>query len=68
MDILDCSCSVKFLGHKMGETCLGLNTSYERNRVRFPMPTQTHVSDNRRNGYGHLNTGMCGVRWLLKFC
>jgi hypothetical protein len=32
MDRLDCSCSVRFLGHKMGgETCYGLNTTSERN-------------------------------------
>jgi hypothetical protein len=22
----------------------------------FPAPTQTHIFDNRSNGYGHLNT------------
>jgi hypothetical protein len=30
MDRLDCSCSVRFLGHKMGETCYGPNTTSER--------------------------------------
>jgi hypothetical protein len=55
IDRLDCSCSVRFLGHKMGETCKGTNT-------------QTHVSDNRSNGYGLLNTATCGVHRSLKFC
>jgi hypothetical protein len=31
------------------------------------MPTQTHIFDNRNNGYGYLNTAMCGVCRLLKF-
>jgi hypothetical protein len=31
MNRLDCSCSVRFLGHKMGETCLGLNATSEKN-------------------------------------
>jgi hypothetical protein len=32
------------------------------------MPTQTHVSDNRRNSYGLLKTATCGVRRSPKFC
>jgi hypothetical protein len=31
LDRLDCSCSVSFLGHKIGETCLGPNTASEIN-------------------------------------
>jgi hypothetical protein len=31
MDRLDCSCSVRYLGHMMGETCNGANTTSERN-------------------------------------
>jgi hypothetical protein len=67
MDRFGCSCSVRFFGHKMGETCCGPNTAFERNRVSFLTPTQTHVSDNRSNGYGLLNTATCGVHRLLKF-
>jgi hypothetical protein len=67
MDRLDCSCSVRFLGHKMGETCQGLNTTSKRNCVSFPTPRQTPVSDNRTNGYGHLSTTTCRVHRLLKF-
>jgi hypothetical protein len=29
MDRSDCRCSVRFLGHKMGESCYGLNTISE---------------------------------------
>jgi hypothetical protein len=31
MDRLDCSCSVRFLGHNMGDTCQGPNTTSEIN-------------------------------------
>jgi hypothetical protein len=37
---------VRFLGHKIGETCRDLNTKSEGNKLRFPMPTQTQVFDN----------------------
>jgi hypothetical protein len=47
---------VRFLGHKMVETCWGLNTCSEGNKLIFPTPTQTHIFDNRSNGYDHLGT------------
>jgi hypothetical protein len=31
MDRLDCRCSVRFLDHKVGESCYVLNTTSERN-------------------------------------
>jgi hypothetical protein len=45
-------CLVRFLGHKMSETCWGLNTSSVDNELSFPTSTQTHIFDNRGNGYG----------------
>jgi hypothetical protein len=47
---------VRFLGHKMGETCCSLNTESEGNKLIFPTPTQIHIFDNRSNGYGRLST------------
>jgi hypothetical protein len=44
------------LGHKMGETSWGLNTSSEGNKVSFLTPTQTHVFDNCSNCYVRLST------------
>jgi hypothetical protein len=49
-------CFVRSLGHNMGETCYGQNKKSGGNKLSFPMPTQTHVFDNRSNGYGHLST------------
>jgi hypothetical protein len=43
-------------GPQRGETCWGLNTKTGGNQLSFPTPTQTHVSDNRCNGYGRLTT------------
>jgi hypothetical protein len=59
-------CLVRFLGHKMIETCCGQNTWSEDHLLSFPMPTQTHISDMHSHGYGHFGTATCGVRDLLK--
>jgi hypothetical protein len=61
-----CSCLVRSLGHKMGETCWDLNTWSEDHLLSFPTPTQTQVSDAHSHGYGHFSTATCGVRDLLK--
>jgi hypothetical protein len=34
--------------------------------LRFPTPTQTHVSDTHMHGYGHFGTATCGVSSLLE--
>jgi hypothetical protein len=56
----------QFLGHKMGETCWGLNTRSKAHLFSFLTPTQTHVSDAHNHSYGHFGTAMCGVSGLLK--
>jgi hypothetical protein len=59
-------CLVRFLGHKIGETCWGLNTRSEADLLSFLTPTQTHVFDAHSHGYGHFGTATCGVSSLLK--
>jgi hypothetical protein len=68
MDKLDSRCLVRVLGHKMGETCMGLNTTSKGLYISFPTPTQTHVSDNRSNVTAVYTQPTCGVQRLLKFC
>jgi hypothetical protein len=41
--------------HKMSETHWGLNTSPGDNKLRLATPTQTHIFDNRSNGYDRLS-------------
>jgi hypothetical protein len=55
LDGLGHECLIRFLGHKEGETCWGLNTETGGSQLSFPSPTQTHVFDNRNNSYGHLS-------------
>jgi hypothetical protein len=43
-------------GHKKCETWWGLFTDSIDHLLRFPTPTDTHVSGNHNNGYGHLKT------------
>jgi hypothetical protein len=50
----------------MGETCWDMNTRSEAHLLRFLTPTQTHVSNAHRHGYGHFSTATCGVSSLLK--
>jgi hypothetical protein len=57
---------VRFLGHKISETCYGLHTRSEYHLLSFPTPTQTHVSDAHSHSYGHFGTATCGVSGLLK--
>jgi hypothetical protein len=59
-------CLVRFLGYKMGEPCWGLNTKCGGNKLRFPTPTQTHVFDNRSNGYSHLSTTHVRSWWVAE--
>jgi hypothetical protein len=40
-------------GPQEGNTCWGLNTSFEGNMLSFLAPTGTHVFDNHSNSYGH---------------
>jgi hypothetical protein len=45
-----------FWATKEGETCWGLKTKTEDNKLIFQSITQTHVFDKHNNGYGHLST------------
>jgi hypothetical protein len=56
MDRLGHKCLVRFLGHKGGETCWGLNTKSGGNQLSFLTPTQTHVFNSCSNGYGRSST------------
>jgi hypothetical protein len=47
---------IRFLGPKICKTCSGQNTKSRGNKLSFLTPTQTHISDNRSNSYGHLST------------
>jgi hypothetical protein len=51
MDRLDCKCFIRFLEHKMGETCWRLSTRSRGNKISFLTPTQTHIFDNWSNVY-----------------
>jgi hypothetical protein len=55
LDRLGIRCLIRFLGHKMSETHWGLNTSPGDNKLRLTTPTQTHIFDNRSNGYDRLS-------------
>jgi hypothetical protein len=59
-------CLVRFLQHKMVETCWGLNTRSEAHFLSFPTPTQTNISNTHSHSYGHFRTAACGVSGLLK--
>jgi hypothetical protein len=49
-------CLVRFLGPKMCKTCCGQNKKSRGNKLSFPMPTQTYVSDNHSHSYARLST------------
>jgi hypothetical protein len=66
LDRLVYRCLVRFLGHKMNETCWGQNTRSENHFLSFPTPTQRHVSDAHSHSYGHFSTATCGVSSLLE--
>jgi hypothetical protein len=66
LDRLAYMCLVWFLGHKMGETCWGLNTRPEAHFLSFSMRTHTHVSDMHSHSYAHFDTATFGVSGLLK--
>jgi hypothetical protein len=66
LDRLVYKCLVRFLCHKMGETCRGLNTRSEDHLLSFSTPTQTHISDAHSHSYGHFGTATCGVSGLLE--
>jgi hypothetical protein len=53
-------------GHKMRETCWGLNTDSEGHLLCFSLPTHTHVSDTHSHSYGYFGTAMCRVSGLLE--
>jgi hypothetical protein len=53
MDRLDIQVLIRFLGHKEGGTCWGLNTKSGGNQLSFLTPTQKHVFNNRSNSYSH---------------
>jgi hypothetical protein len=40
----------------MSETCWGEKTSSVGNKLSFPTPTQTHIFNNRSNGYVRFST------------
>jgi hypothetical protein len=66
LDRLVYRCLVRFLVHKIGQTCWGLHTRSEDHLLSFPTPTQTHISHTHSHGYGHFSTATCGVSGLLK--
>jgi hypothetical protein len=49
LDRLGHKCLIRFLGHKEGEICWGLNTKPRGNQLIFPTPTLTHVFNSRSN-------------------
>jgi hypothetical protein len=53
-------------GHKMSETCWGLNISSEAYLLSFLMPTQTHISYAQSHGYGCFGTATCRVNCLFE--
>jgi hypothetical protein len=59
-------CLVRFLCHKMGETCRGLNKRSNDHFLSFPTPTQIHISDAHSHSYGHFSTATCGASGLLE--
>jgi hypothetical protein len=66
LDRLVYRCLVWVLGHRMSETCWGLDTRSEAHLLTFPTLAQTHLSDAHNHGYGHSSTTTCGVSGLLK--
>jgi hypothetical protein len=72
LDRLGHKCLIRFLGHKEGKTCWGLNTKTVGNQLSFLTPTQIHIFDNRSNGYsqwfGGLATVLNGEDFIFYSC